>query len=190
MSGYITNIQYVSRTLPGTDTVVYSWEISMRDGKERYSLSIPKTSKAAGRFVKLAGNLQPEYPVEFSVWKDNKGAKPQLAFMVKQAGANVPQKYTLKDVEVGGKTVTALVDYNDTDYTKAPRLKISKSGEKNWTEIEEFLFERMEEVMEKFKSTLMRTFLMKKILMIITIHLRNPMVTQMMKKFRSKEIEV
>ncbi|HNC58899.1 MAG TPA: hypothetical protein PLP33_25970 [Leptospiraceae bacterium] len=139
VEGIITGIEFVTRILPGTNgTKVSSWKITLSDNGEKYSLDIPSTSPAASRFVKLAENIDPTQPVEISAWKDTSEAKPKLAFMVKQNGANIPQKYTVKD--------NVLVDYANSDWADAPKLKIRANGQKDWSAIEDFLFERMTNV--------------------------------------------
>ena len=58
-------------------------------------LDIPFKSRACGRFMKLAENIDPTQPVEFSAWYDKKD--DATAFNVKQGGKAVPQKYTLEN---------------------------------------------------------------------------------------------
>lgn len=146
VDGLITGIEYTTRTLPGTTTNLSSWKILLKDGAERYSFNIPSTSQAASRFVKLAENLDPTQPVEISAWKDNSDAKPKLAFMVKQNGVNIPQKYKIAEVEVEGRKVSALVDYSNPDPENAPKIKVRRNGDKDYSEVEDFLFERMDTV--------------------------------------------
>lgn len=140
VDGLITKIEFTKRTLPGTTTELSSWNIHLFDNtlNERYVLSIPATSPAASRFVKLAENIDPTLPVEIAAWKDTSDAKPKQAFMVKQVGNNVPQKYSIKD--------NALSDYSNPDWKDAPALVIRRNGDKDWGAIEDFLFERMETV--------------------------------------------
>lgn len=138
VEGIITGIEFVTRTLPGTTTQLSSWKITMLDGMEKYVLDIPSTSPAASRFIKLAENIDPAQPVEFAAWKDTNDAKPKLAFMVKQNGVNIPQKYTVKD--------NVLTDYSNPEWAEAPKLKVRPNGQKDWSEIEDFLFERMTNV--------------------------------------------
>lgn len=140
VEGLITKIEFTKRTLPGTTTELSSWNIHLldKDVNERYVLSIPATSPAASRFVKLAENIDPSLPVEIAAWKDTSDAKPKQAFMVKQVGNNVPQKYSIKD--------NALTDYANPNWEDAPALKIRRNGDKDWSAIEDFLFERMDTV--------------------------------------------
>jgi hypothetical protein len=148
VDGLITNIEFITKTLPGKNIPVSSWKISLFDDvlNERYVLTIPATSPAASRFIKLAENIDPEQPVEFSAWRDNSSQDgPKLAFMVKQNGANIPQRYTIKD--------GALVDYTKENWEDAPKVKVLRNKTKDWTEVEEFLFERMETiVIPKFQK--------------------------------------
>ena len=159
--GYLTGIEYAKRTLPGSTIEVASWRLEMEDGDEEYSLDIPANSPAASRFVKLAENIDPAQPIEIAAWKDTSDAKPKQAFMVKQSGSNIPQKYSVREIEVteAGKDgtpkaikVTALVDYDNPENPDAPRLKVLRNGDKDWSAIEDFLFERMEIVMDRFKT--------------------------------------
>lgn len=153
VEGVITGIKYVTTKLPGDKGIeVSSWNIDIRDGDEKYSLQIPATSPAASRFVKLAENISPELPVTFKAWKDTSHADPKQAFMVSQGGLNIPQKYSIKEVEIGGKQVVALVDYDNPENPDAPQLKMRPGGKKDWSAIEDFLFERMEEVMTRFQG--------------------------------------
>lgn len=148
VDGHITGIEYIKRTLPGTNTELASWKISLhdRDADERYVLTFPATSPASSRFLKLAENINPDQAVEFAAWKDTQDAKPKLAFMVKQDGKNVPQKYSIKEIEIGDKKVVALVNAEDPENPDAPKLHVRRNGDKDWSEIEDFLFERMESV--------------------------------------------
>ena len=161
VSGYLTGVEYAKRTLPGSTVEVASWRLELEDGDEKYSLDIPANSPAASRFVKLAENINPSQPIEIAAWKDTSDVKPKQAFMVKQAGSNIPQKYNVREIEAteAGKDgtpktvkVTALVDYDNPENPDAPRLKVLRNGDKDWSAIEDFLFERMEVVMDRFKE--------------------------------------
>lgn len=147
VEGLITKIEFTKRTLPGKNIKVSSWDIHLYDVdlNEKYILQIPSTSPAASRFIKLAENIDPDLPVQISAWKDTSEAKAKQAFMIKQVGNNVPQKYTIKD----GK----LADYANPNWEDAPGVRLSKSGDKDWLEVEDFLFEKMETVvMPKFEK--------------------------------------
>ena len=76
--------------------------------------------------MKLAENIDFSQPVEFSAWQDTKTDK--TAFNVKQGGKSVPQKYT------------------QDDPGDCPPPVQSKLGKWNFDAQEEFLFDRMENV--------------------------------------------
>lgn len=69
------------------------WKIHLTaDGGKKGILDIPINSRVAGRFMKLAENIDYSKPVEFRAWLDPKS--DSTAFFVGQDGNSVPQKYT------------------------------------------------------------------------------------------------
>jgi hypothetical protein len=74
--------------------------------------------------MKLAENLNFNKPVEFSAWHDTKDDK--TAFVVKQNGQSVPQKYT-----------------RDNPNGCPEPAQRGRQGKWDYTEQEDFLYERM-----------------------------------------------
>lgn len=68
-----------------------SWKIYLDADGEKGVLEIPFNSRVGDRFMKLAENLDFSKPVEFRAWRDK---EDKTAFVVKQDGKSVPQKYT------------------------------------------------------------------------------------------------
>lgn len=68
------------------------WKIYLDADGTDCVLDISFDSRQAGRFMKLAENLDFTKPVEFSAWYDKKN--DSTAFNVKQDGQSVRQKYT------------------------------------------------------------------------------------------------
>lgn len=68
------------------------WKLYLDAAGTPCVLDIDFNSRQAGRFMKLAENLDFSKPVEFSAWHDTKN--DTTAFNVKQDGVSVPQKYT------------------------------------------------------------------------------------------------
>lgn len=68
-----------------------SWKIHLDAGGEKGVLEIPFNSRIGDRFMKLAENLDFAKPVEFRAWRDK---QDKTAFLVRQDGHSVPQKYT------------------------------------------------------------------------------------------------
>lgn len=85
----ITNIEWSDREWDGRP--YRSWRISMDAAGTPCVLELPFESRVSTRFMKLAESISYTDPVEFRAWldRDNK-----TAFIVKQNGQNVPQKYT------------------------------------------------------------------------------------------------
>lgn len=71
-----------------------SWKIHLDANGESGVLEIPFNSRVGDRFMKLAENLNFSEPIEFRAWRDGEG---KTAFIVKQEGQSVPQKYSKAD---------------------------------------------------------------------------------------------
>lgn len=102
-----------------------SWKIHLDAGEEKGTLELPFESRPSSRFMKLAENLDFTKPVEFRAWRDKEG---KTAFIVKQDGNSVPQKYTKQDPG------------------ECPPPKQSFGGKWNFDEQMLFLHERMVQV--------------------------------------------
>lgn len=70
------------------------WKLVLDADGTVCTLDIPLQSPIAGRFMKLAENLDFTLPVEFSAWKS---PDDKTAFAVRQNGVIVPQKYTREE---------------------------------------------------------------------------------------------
>lgn len=99
------------------------WKIHLNAAGVPCVLDLPFNSRAAGRFMRLAENLDFSEPVEFSAWYDAKN--DATAFNVKQFGKSVQQKYT-KD--------------NPGD---CPQPEKNFQGKLNFDKVNEFLYGRM-----------------------------------------------
>jgi hypothetical protein len=99
------------------------WKLFLDAAGTPCVLDIAFDSRQAGRFMKLAENLDFTKPVEFSAWHDK--ANDSTAFNVKQEGKSVPQKYT-KD-----------------NPGKCPPPVQKFGGKWDYSDQEEFLYETM-----------------------------------------------
>lgn len=86
VSGYVTKIEKYEKEFGN------GWNVSIDADGVKCNLDIPFASRANGRFLKLAENIDWSKPVRFSAWQDKK--TDTLAFNVQQDGVTVPQKYT------------------------------------------------------------------------------------------------
>jgi hypothetical protein len=89
VSGYVTKIEKYEKEFGN------GWNISIDADGVKCNLDIPFASRANGRWLKLAENIDWSKPVRFSAWQDKK--TDTLAFNVQQDGVTVPQKYTRED---------------------------------------------------------------------------------------------
>lgn len=99
------------------------WKIYLDADGTACVLDIDFNSRQAGRFMKLAENLDFSKPVEFSAWHDTKN--DTTAFNVKQDGASVPQRYTRENPG------------------NLPPPKERMGGKLDFGDQEDFLFEQM-----------------------------------------------
>ena len=99
------------------------WKIHLDANGTPCVLDIDFNSRQAGRFMKLAENIDFTQPVEFSAWHDTKN--DTTAFNVKQNGVSVHQKYTRE---------------NPGDL---PPPKERLGGKLDFGDQEDFLFDRM-----------------------------------------------
>lgn len=99
------------------------WKLLLDANGTACVLDIDFNSRQAGRFMKLAENLDFSKPVEFSAWHDVKD--DTTAFNVKQDGASVRQKYTMDDPG------------------DCPPPKERMGGKLDFGDQEDFLFNRM-----------------------------------------------
>lgn len=123
IEGFVKKIEYRESEFEGVK--FNSWKIHIIDDEGTLGiLDLLLNSNPGTRFMKLAENLDFSKPVEFSAWHDTKDDK--TAFVVKQGGQSVPQKYT-KD--------------NPGDCpAPVPR---GRAGKLDFTDQEDFLYERM-----------------------------------------------
>jgi hypothetical protein len=105
------------------ETRYMGWKIHMDADGMPCVLDLPFNSRPAGRFMRLAENLNFAEPVEFSAWYDKKN--DATAFNVKQNGQSVPQLYTRENPG------------------ECPEPTKNKLGKWNFDEVNEFLYERM-----------------------------------------------
>lgn len=71
------------------------WKLHLDANGTACVLDLDFNSRSAGRFMKLAENLDFSKPIEFSAWRDTD--KDTTAFNVKQGGQKVDQKYTMEE---------------------------------------------------------------------------------------------
>lgn len=71
-----------------------SWKIHLDADSEKGTLEIPFNSRVGDRFMRMAENIDFSKPVEIRAWRDN---EDRTAFIIKQDGQNVTQKYTKAD---------------------------------------------------------------------------------------------
>jgi len=90
VSGYVTKLEWYDREHEGRK--YRGWNIHIDADGTNCVLEIGFQSRANGRFMKLAENIDFRKPVRFSAWQDHK--TDTLAFNVQQDGVSVPQKYT------------------------------------------------------------------------------------------------
>ncbi len=86
VSGYVTKVEKYEKEFGN------GWNVSIDADGVACNLDIPFASRANGRWLKLAENIDWRKPVRFSAWQDKK--TDTLAFNVQQEGVTVPQKYT------------------------------------------------------------------------------------------------
>jgi hypothetical protein len=89
----VCNIEWYEREHEGTK--YRGFQLFLNADGTPCVLDIPFKSRACGRFMKLAENIDFTQPVEFSAWYDKKD--DATAFNVKQGGKAIPQKYTLEN---------------------------------------------------------------------------------------------
>jgi hypothetical protein len=99
------------------------WKLYLDADGTACVLDIAFDSRQAGRFMKLAENLDFAKPIEFSAWHDKQ--HDSTAFNVKQDGKSIPQKYT-----------------RDNPGT-CPPPKEKFGGKWDYSEQEEFLYTQM-----------------------------------------------
>ncbi len=123
IEGFITKVDYRESEFEGVK--FNSWKISIvDDGGQLGVLDLLLNSNPGTRFMKLAENLDFTKPVEFSAWHDTKDDK--TAFVVKQNGQSVPQKYTRENPG------------------KCPEpAQRGRQGKWDYTDQEDFLYDRM-----------------------------------------------
>jgi hypothetical protein len=109
------------------DKTFRGWKLHLDAAGVPCVLDLPFDSRAAGRFMKLAENIDYTQPVEFRAWHDAK--TDSTAFFVAQGGKSVPQLYTKENP---GKC--------------PPPTRSTVTGKWNFEAQSEFLFNRMTEV--------------------------------------------
>jgi hypothetical protein len=110
-----------------------SWRLSLDANGTPCVLEIPIESRVASRFMKCAENISFHKPVEFRAWLDKDG---KTAIVLKQDGVKVDQKYSQKDPG------------------DCPEPVRKVTGKWNFDAQEEFLFERMfNVVIPKLRAT-------------------------------------
>ncbi|MDT5061492.1 MAG: hypothetical protein QOH63_1951 [Acidobacteriota bacterium] len=120
----VCKIEWYAREHEGTH--YKGWKLYLDAAGVPCVLDLPFNSRAGNRFMKLAENLDFTQPIEFSAWYDAKG--DATAFNVKQGGESVRQVYTRDDPG------------------ECPPPTQNKLGKWNFDAQEEFLLERMENV--------------------------------------------
>ncbi len=123
IEGFITKIDYRESEFEGVK--FNSWKIHIVDDEGTLGiLDLLLNSNPGTRFMKLAENLDFAKPVEFSAWHDTKDDK--TAFVVKQGGQSVPQKYT-----------------KDSPGDCPAPVPRGRAGKLDFTDQEDFLYARM-----------------------------------------------
>ncbi len=123
IEGFINKIEYRESEFEGVK--FNSWKIHiLDDGGNLGILDLLLNSNPGTRFMKLAENLDFSKPVEFSAWHDTKDDK--TAFVVKQNGQSVSQRYT-----------------KDNPGDCPPPVPRGRANKLDFTDQEDFLFERM-----------------------------------------------
>ena len=134
--GYVTGITYRD-TGDKYKVRFQSWQIQITDEDgDQAQLAIDLNSNAGSRFMKLAENIDWKQMVEFQAWHDTKDDK--TAFVVKQNGNSVPQKYKQPTEE----SPNAMLDCPPA----VKRERASGKVEYDYTEQEDFLFKKMQNV--------------------------------------------
>lgn len=123
IEGFVRKIEYRENEF---DSVKYqSWKIHIVNDEGKLGiLDLSLNSNPGSRFMKLAENIDFTKPVEFSAWHDTKDDK--TAFIVRQNEQSIPQKYTRE---------------NPGDCPEPTQR--GRQGKWDYTEQEDFLYERM-----------------------------------------------
>jgi hypothetical protein len=123
VEGFIKKIDYRESEYEGVK--FNSWKIHIVDDQGKLGiLDLLLNSNPGTRFMKLAENLDFTKPVEFSAWHDTKDDK--TAFVVKQNGHSVSQKYTRENPNGCPEPVQR-----------------GRQGKWDFTDQEDFLYDRM-----------------------------------------------
>lgn len=123
VEGFIKKIEYRESEFEGVK--FNSWKIHIIDDEGNLGiLDLLLNSNPGTRFAKLAENLDFSKPVEFSAWHDTKDDK--TAFVVRQNGQSVPQRYT-----------------KDSPGDCPPPVPRGRAGKLDFTDQEDFLYDRM-----------------------------------------------
>lgn len=134
--GFVTGITYRD-TGDKYKVRFQSWQIQITDEEgDQAQLALDLNSNAGSRFMKLAENIDWKQMVEFRAWHDT--VKDKTAFNVTQNGQTVPQKYkqpTEGDPKAMGDCPQPV-----------ERKRASGKTEWDYTEQEDFLFGRMQNV--------------------------------------------
>lgn len=69
-------------------------EVTLQDADGKYKVSLPFYKSQALTFLKKLPNVNPNEPVELSVWNVTEGTVTRTILNVKQNGVTVPQKWT------------------------------------------------------------------------------------------------
>jgi hypothetical protein len=123
--GYIDDITWFDREITGGKRIK-GWTLHITDQGENYELSISNKSPVCSVFMNVAGNIDFNKKVDFSVWKDREGKTAFVLRQPNQSGEVVRRCHT-RDNPNG-----------------MPEAKQRKSGEWDFSDVEDFLMEKMD----------------------------------------------
>jgi hypothetical protein len=98
LTGVITDVQWYD-TKDEFTTRFTGVKVKVEDDGETFMLDLPYGKRVLDAFLRFAENIDFSKPIEFRAWKDRKS--DATAFMAKQDGEKVPQKYTKDYIESG-----------------------------------------------------------------------------------------
>lgn len=127
MSGMIDSIERVDKE----EHNIYGWNLNMHDEDGSFSFFFKDGSPLTGRLLKSAANFNLGEELMIKVWKNFQDDSQAIVFI--QEGKNIPQKWNKENL---------------------PEPKKRKNGKWDYSEQEDFLYEKMkEEVLPKFAKS-------------------------------------